>query len=83
MLLSNRPAALSIVPLQEGLSTVKNEANKSKVWVLQRSVKAGWNMGGHLCLAIYEQPSYTETGEIAVQVDCADPEAYLREAGMM
>lgn len=65
---------------KEGLRTVKNASNKSRVWVWQNNMKAGFNMDGHLCLAIYEQPNYTEMGEIAVQVDCPDPESFLAAA---
>lgn len=54
---------------REGLRTVRNERGRSPVWVLRNNMKAGFNMAGHFCLGIYEQPSYSERGEIAVEID--------------
>jgi hypothetical protein len=56
---------------REGLRTVKNEKGKSRVWVYQHGTKAGFNMAGSLCLGIYEQPWYSDAGEIAVELDPA------------
>lgn len=54
---------------KEGLKTTRNEMGKSRVWVQQHNMKAGFNMAGSFCLGIYEQPSYSDWGEIAVQVE--------------
>ena len=54
---------------KEGLRTVRNEVGKSQVWVQQHSMKAGFNMAGNFCLGIYEQPSYSDWGEISVEVE--------------
>lgn len=54
---------------KEGLRTVKNEVGKSRVWVQAHNMKAGFNMAGSFCLGIYEQPSYSDWGEIAVEVE--------------
>ncbi|GAB5030424.1 soul heme-binding protein [Nannochloropsis oceanica] len=53
---------------KEGLKTTRNEMGKSRVWVQQHNMKAGFNMAGAFCLGIYEQPSYSDWGEIAVEV---------------
>jgi hypothetical protein len=55
---------------REGLRTVRNpQTGKSQVWVAQHNMKAGFNMAGRFCLGIYEQPSYSDWGEIAVEVE--------------
>lgn len=54
---------------KEKLQTVRNAMGKSQVWVQQHNMKAGFNMAGHFCLGIYEQPSYSDWGEIAVEVE--------------
>ncbi len=54
---------------KEGLKTAKNAMGRSQVWVQQHNMKAGFNMAGNFCLGIYEQPSYSDWGEIAVEVE--------------
>lgn len=65
---------------KEGLRTVKNEKGKSRVWVQQHGMKAGFNMQGNFCLGIYEQASYSDWGEIAVEVE-RDPSWDSQEKG--
>lgn len=66
---------------REGLATKRNpQTGKSQVWVGQHNMKAGFNMAGNFCLGIYEQPSYSEWGEISVELE-PDARFFGEEAG--
>jgi len=55
---------------KESLQTRRNpQTGKSQVWVGQHNMKAGFNMAGSFCLGIYEQPSYSDWGEISVELE--------------